>query len=113
MSGPHSLDPDTIDEVVTKISSGAYILSKDGKIAHYVGRSDDNVAGRLKWWANNTQKYSYFWFEYATSPKAAFELECRWWHKYKPEDNQSHPDRPNGSSWQCPVCDIFEDERGW
>lgn len=111
MSGPHDLDTDTISRLVTKTSAGAYILSKDGQIAHYVGRSDDDVAERLEWWANNTQKYSHFWFEYTDSPKAAFDLECRWWHEYNPEDNQKHPDRPDSSNWQCPVCNIFRPGR--
>jgi len=111
MNGPYNLNSDTISQVVTRVLAGAYILSRDGKIAHYVGRSDDDVARRLKWWANNTRKYSYFWYEYSSSPKAAFELECTWWHKYNPTDNQSHPDRPEDSNYQCPVCNIFKEER--
>jgi len=26
-------------------------------------------------------------------------------------DNEKHPQRPQGTNWQCPVCDVFE--RGW
>lgn len=107
MSGPYSLDTGTISNRISRSTQGAYILSKDGKIAHYVGRSDTDLAGRLNWWANNSGSYTHFWFETATSALSAFELECQWWHKYRPDDNQNHPDRPNNSNWQCPVCNIF------
>lgn len=104
MNGPYTLDKATIDKTITQASPGAYILSTDGKNAHYVGRSDSDVNGRLKWWVDNSQKYSRFWFEYASFSMAAFDLECRWWHKYMPIDNKMHPDRPANSNWQCPVC---------
>lgn len=113
MSGPYSLDLGIISNVVPESSPGAYILSEDGKIAHYVGRSDNDLAERLNRQANNYPKYTHFWFETTTSAKTAFDLECRWWHKFQPEDNEKHPDRPDGSDWQCPVCDIFEGERRW
>lgn len=113
MSGPYSLNTQTVNKLVSSSSPGVYILSTDGKTAHYVGRSDNDVAGRLNWWVNNSQKYTYFWFEPASSAKAAFDLECQWWHKYRPDDNQNHPDRPDGSGWQCPVCNIFNVGRRW
>lgn len=107
MNGPYILDKQTIDKVITVTSAGTYILSKNGENAHYVGRSDSDINGRLKWWVDNSRKYSHFWFEYASSPKSAFEVECKWWHEYKPSDNQMHPDRPTNTNWQCPVCNIF------
>ena len=110
MTGRYELNTDKIIQVVTRTSAGSYILSRNGNNAHYVGRSDSDVGGRLKTWAAGNNSYTHFWFEYADSPKAAFELECRWWHKYKPADNRMHPDRPDGSGWECPVCDIFDEE---
>lgn len=107
MNGPYLLNKNTIDRFVTQTSVGGYILSSDGVNASYVGRSDSDLNGRLKWWVDNSQKYLHFWFEYTSSSKLAFELECRIWHRYNPPDNKLHPDRPENSYWQCPVCNIF------
>lgn len=111
MNGLYLLNTQTINGVVPRSSVGAYILSKDGKIAHYVGRSDNDLAARLTSYTSDSQNYTHFWYEVTGSAKSAFELECGWWHKYQPDDNKNHPDRPNGSGWQCPICNIFE--RGW
>jgi len=110
MNGPYSLNSQTISSVIPGNSIGAYILSKDGKVAHYVGRSDSNLANRLGQHISDYQNYSHFWFETSNSILAAFELECQWWHKYKPDDNEVHPDRPDNTNWQCPVCNIFPSE---
>jgi hypothetical protein len=110
MNGPYILTADKVDEVVTRTSPGAYILGNREKAARYVGRSDDDVRARLKSWASSS--YWYFWFEYASSPKAAFELECTYWHRYggaeRKLDDKNHPARPAGSGWKCPVCTIFD-----
>jgi len=111
MNGPYSLNLQTISKIAPANSLGAYILSKDGKVAHYVGRSDSDLANRLGQHASDYQNYTHFWFETVGSPKAAFELECQWWHKYKPDDNDNHPDQPNNINCQCPVCNIFSSER--
>jgi hypothetical protein len=101
MEGPFSILK--VDTHVTKTSAGAYILSRDGKAAHYVGRSDTDVASRIKSSAREEPSYIYFWFDYATSPMEAYYLECEWWHKYAPRDNDNHPAVPPGTSWKCPV----------
>lgn len=80
----YPLDIKTIDSVVTEKSAGAYVLGhiktekkneKEVKtfIVEYVGRSDDDINGRLKKWVG---KYPRFKFGYYGSPKAAFEKEC-------------------------------------
>jgi excinuclease UvrABC nuclease subunit len=112
MSGPHLLNAQTIIRIVPVLSIGAYILSKEGRTVHYVGRSDNDLAARLTSHINDSQIYTHFWYEVSTSAKSAFELECNWWHKYKPSDNKNHPGRPNGSGWQCPICNIFQ-QAGW
>ena len=113
LKGPFSLTDEKIDSVVTRTSPGAYALgyvnSSDAFIVKYVGRSDDDINDRLHDWIG---EYSKFKFGYFTSPKAAFEKECRIWHDFGgPEDlldNEIHPDRSDGSDWECPVCDIFD-----
>ena len=101
MRGPYSLSE--VDDYVKNNSPGAYILSSDGKVAHYVGRSDSDLASRISNSARERTDYKFFWFEYATSPMQAFYLECEWYHKYMPTDNINHPSVPPGTYWRCPV----------
>lgn len=113
MKGPYELTRAKITEVVTRTSPGNYALGyvndKNTFIVQYVGRSDSDVAARLK---NHVgKKYKRFKFSYATSPKAAFEKECINYHDFGESDlldNSVHPDRPAGASWKCPCCDIFD-----
>jgi len=112
LRGPYPLDEQTIDRVVTETSSGAYALGKTKDTTFYikyVGRSDDDVNGRLK---DHVGEYEQFKYEYYPSAKAAFEKECQLWHDFgEPEgtlDNKSHPDRPDGTGWKCPRCDVFD-----
>ncbi len=102
-----------IDEVVTQTKPGVYVLDKDDKLAfqvNYVGRADKDLNERIKKWVET--KYRYFKFDYATSPKNAFEKECEIWHDFGGAegklDNKIHPGRPNGTNWKCPKCDKFQ-----
>lgn len=111
MNGSYELSNEKIDQNVIKTSAGNYALghTKDSSfIVKYVGRSDDDLNKRLKDWVGD---YKQFKYSYATSPKAAFEKECRNYHDFgenKKLDNEYHPDRPDGSTWKCPVCDVFD-----
>jgi hypothetical protein len=103
LSGPHLLTSATIDQVVTKVSPGVYVLSRDGKAARYVGRSDNDLKTRLKDWVPTA--YLYFWYSYASSPKDAFLKECLLYHRYGGSsvlDNRIHPARPENTNWRCP-----------
>lgn len=115
MKGPYRLTSSKIDEVVTRTSPGNYALTRrelnNGTfIVNYVGRSDDDVGGRLKNWASGSNAYKMFKFSYASSPKAAFEKECGNYHDFGGKstlDNENHPQRPKGTSWKCPKCSIY------
>jgi hypothetical protein len=106
MEGPFSLTNESIDRAVTRTSPGNYILSRDGRHANYVGRSDIDLNARLKKWVSNS--YRWFWGEYASSGYAAFVRECELYHSYSGIDNQIHPQRPTGTPWKCPRCTIFD-----
>ena len=113
MEGPYIFTSSEINRVVTRTSPGNYALgykNTDGKlIVQYVGRSDVDVNEELK--ARLDDRYKRFKYSYATSPKAAFEKECRNYHDFggsKELDNKIHPSRPAGSGWKCPVCNIFD-----
>jgi len=113
MTGPCQLMAGEVNNVVVNTSPGNYALgyTKDNGIfvVEYVGRSDDDVNGRLHHWVSS--KYKEFKYSYASSAKSAFEKECRNYHDFggnQKLDNEIHPDRPVNSNWQCPVCEIFD-----
>jgi hypothetical protein len=82
-------------------SPGVYVLSRDGRTAHYVGRSDTCLAARV---AASIQagRYTHFWFAFRSSPMQAFLAECELYHEYSPADNGNHPAVPIGAQWRCP-----------
>ena len=107
MNGPFDLDEVSIDSEVTETSAGNYALGKQsekgGLVVSYVGRSDSDVNLRLRYWASNS-KHAMFKFSYASSPKEAYEKECKNYHDFNPSDNDIHPDKPDDSNLTCPVC---------
>lgn len=112
MQGPYLLSTGKISEVVTRTSPGNYALgyvnSENTFVVNYVGRSDNDVAARLK--THVGEKYKHFKYSYASSPKAAFEKECQNYHDFGGSnalDNSIHPDRPAWASWKCLCCNIF------
>lgn len=113
LSELHGLSNEKVDTYVTQTKPGVYALDETTKgpfTVSYVGRSDTNLNQRLKDWVGS--KYKYFEFDYATSPKDAFEKECELWHDFAgPEgklDNKQHPERPDETDWKCPKCNIFK-----
>lgn len=100
MSGPYNLK--YIHLFVTEASPGAFILSRNGRMADRVGRADGNLAEELQRVANEG-KYRYFWFEYAAKAAEAFSLECAWYHRYHPTDNPEHPPAPVSGATPCSV----------
>lgn len=114
MGGPYELTSQKIGEVITRTSPGNYALgyvSDSTFYVLYVGRSDTDVNNRLKSWVGKSNRYKHFKFSYATSPKAAFEKECKNYHDFggsEKLDNEQHPERPDGTNWKCPVCNIYD-----
>ena len=107
-----SLTNINIDLVITQKKPGVYVLdatSTGGFQVNYVGRADSDLNRRLKDWVGS--KYKYFKFDYATSPKDAFEKESELWHDFGgPQgklDNEKHPERPDEAGWKCPRCKMF------
>jgi hypothetical protein len=95
-----------IDANVTKKRSGVYVLGPKadggGVGVKYVGRSDDDLAGRLK---NHElkSKHSHFVFAYASNADDAFKKECELYHEWPQSlSSQIHPARPKNSNVQCP-----------
>jgi hypothetical protein len=106
--GNYALNNATIDAVVKGIGPGAYALGGDtgGRVLNvrYVGRSDNDLSGRLKQWVG--QGYTHFQYAFFPTSKDAFDKECQLYHEFGGSlrlDNKVHPARPQGSSWTCPV----------
>jgi len=112
LKGSYPLTHDKIDEVVKRISPGTYALGYKNDtsfIIKYVGRSDSDLNNRLH---DYIEEYGRFKYGYATSAKEAFKKECSLYHDFGESDkldNDNHPDRPNKSNWECPICDIFDE----
>ena len=108
MEGPFKLTKEQLALEVTKTSPGTFILADEPGKVEYVGRADEDLRIDLLNWIG---EYDHFQFEYAKTALEAFEKECVLWHRHggplgkvEPTD---HPDRPDGSGWQCPSCLVF------
>jgi hypothetical protein len=113
MQGPYELNTHSIDDYVEKSRIGNYALGFVGKgefHVQYVGRSDTDLNARIKTHIGEKSAigndYLLFMFSYAMSEKEAYEKECRNYHDFSHYtlDNEVHPDRPNNSHLNCPVC---------
>jgi hypothetical protein len=101
LQGPFTLS--MVYRFVESETIGVYILSRNGRDAHYVGRSDSDLAGRIVQSSNQGRGYTSFWFDYASSAMQAYKYECELYHKYNPPDNSVHPAVPPLANWRCPV----------
>jgi hypothetical protein len=103
--GPYPFTQENINQYVATKGIGVYALDKttygDFTVS-YVGRSDDDLPGRLG--DHLEEGYAYFAYGYFNTAQAAFERECRIYHDFNPPDNDIHPDRPQGSRYACPVA---------
>lgn len=99
-----------IDKEISETHPGNYALGyqKSGTFyVQYVGRSDHDVAGRIK--RHLKKSYTHFKYCYATSPRDAYKRECKNYHDFGGSDklnNDIHPDRPDGTNWKCPCCGL-------
>jgi hypothetical protein len=106
-NGPYPLTQAGVEAAVAAGAySGAYALGKMGQdgvfYTSYVGRSDDNIQGRLKDQA--ALPYPQFYFGYFPSAKAAYDHECWMYHTFNPLDNKVHPAKPKNSRETCFHC---------
>lgn len=108
--GPFSLTQSGISSNVKGIGAGAYALGKSDESGvfyiRYVGRSDDDLAGRLQ--QHVPEPYLQFKYAFYPSAKDAFDKECNLYHDFKPPDNKVHPARSKNANWNCPACTIFD-----
>jgi len=108
LQGPFALSDQVIDEEVSQIRPGAYVLEESADLVNfrvvYVGRSDINLNNQLH---VHVGTYKRFRYQYCSSAQAAFEKECALYYDFEPRDNPVHPQRPAGTQWKCPRCNLF------
>lgn len=103
--GPKELTRAVIDEEFPQKTAGAYVIGtrtpEQVMRVPYAGRSDDDIASRLRTHVGNYDAFSYV---RADSPKQAYELQCEIYHELKPSKNTQHPYKPTGVECACSVC---------
>ncbi len=105
MRGPFPLDSSRVDILVIPGRPGIYGISNTSDVPTYLARADTDLNTALKHWID---KYRFFWFEYALSPKEAYFLECKAFHQNSKRklENEFHPGPPEDSKLKCPVCGV-------
>ena len=105
LNDPDHLTKETVDRAIRIRTPGFYVLGTLGEnklmTVSYVGRSDDDLAVKLKRHAGN---YPAFAYAIAETPLLAYQGECRLYHALKPSKNVMHPARRGDAAWACPVC---------
>jgi hypothetical protein len=108
LQGPYRLSFDAVDAAVTRTLPGVYALGHadaQGRFCiSHVGRSDSDVRSRLLDFIGSAVLFKY---GYYASSQTAFEKECELFHDIRPPGNRLHPDRPKGTRWRCPRCQMF------
>jgi hypothetical protein len=106
LAGPFPLIAAAIN--VMPNTPGAYCLgdvARGGKFTiSYIGRSDGDLARRLRGHIGNYSAYSY---ALAPSALSAFHIECGIYHSLMSPAQIGHPQRPADSAWTCPECGKF------
>jgi len=111
MEGPYRFNVKTINEKVTRVSPGNYVLGRRNErgtfLFSYIGRANTDLNLKLKSWAAKIDK-PFFKFRYSDSAQEAFRIECENFHDYIKDGKIKHPKKPANSDWQCPRCEIFK-----
>jgi len=115
--GPFPLTADSIALHIEPLSVGAYAVGRlrDGQngtgfFVRKVGRDDRDLAAAL---TALIGAYDAFKFRNYVSTRRAFEKECQLFHAFTPPETPTHPVRPLGTRFVCPVTDCEQSGEGW
>lgn len=106
MRGPYPLTLIQISLLIHPKRIGVFLIHNEKKEVIYVGRSEEDLAKELKKYVEMGKFFSY---EYAVSPKEAYLLECKYFHKYKDNPDfkrEDHPIPPANLEEKCSVCGL-------
>jgi hypothetical protein len=103
MRGPFVLSKYGVDMVVPPRMLGVVALSNTRDSLEVIKRTDRSACEEIKSYFN---QYKYFWVEFASCAKEAFQIECEIFHGQlaKKSNGRVHPKAPAESAWHCPVC---------
>ena len=94
-----------IDKLGIENKKGAYELFNSDSKVRYVGRSEVNLASRLKSHAREG-RYKAFRYSVTSTKKQAFLEECMLYHGHIDSGNilvnKEHPKIPDDKDWKCP-----------
>ena len=111
MEGPYRLNIETIDEKVSKISSGNYAIGRRSEKGSFlfrcIGRASSDLNAKLKSWISKTDR-PFFKFRYSSSAREAFFIECTNYHDFVKNGKIKHPKRPGSTDWRCPRCGFYK-----
>lgn len=114
MKHRRSLRPQIIDRDVAHYSGLYFLMRTDSDPVHYIGQADD-LNAVLHEWAERvaeTRYYRYFSYDYEDDTYERFRRACDLYHYHSESqfriDNDEHPQRPEGTDWSCPHCNIFD-----
>lgn len=105
LNGPYRLVYEEITFFVRAASKGVYMLGQQGQsnrfLISYIGAGFTDVRSEL---LDRIGTASMFKIQLTQSADAAFRKQCDLFHQFQPSGNFVHPERPRGSSVQCPYC---------
>ena len=106
VAGPLPLQLPVLSHGIHENRVGVYMLGHGNGSFHVVrlGRADDLREALVAY----IGQYDQFLYSYCTSLHDAFRRECRLYHYYRPRNNNSHPVRSPGTTWDCPICHGFK-----
>jgi len=111
MKGPYSLDIKTVDEKITRVSAGNFVLGRKNEngtfLFSYIGRANTDLNSKLKSWIGKTVN-PLFKFRYAISARDAFGIACENYHDFVTEGKAKHPERSEHTDWKCPRCGFYK-----
>jgi len=111
MEGPYRFDIKTINEKVTRVSPGNFVLGRKNEngafLFTYIGRALTDLNSKLKFWTDKKDK-PLFKFRYCISAQDAFGNECENYHDFVKEGKAKHPRRPANTDWKCPRCNFYK-----
>ena len=102
--GPCALAVEEIEKVVGADGAGVFALGYVDQSQRFVVQSigsSSGLGGQLKQCIGFSSHFKYRRFP---TLERAFLKECELYHQFRLQGTMLHPQRPQGTNWQCPVC---------
>ena len=112
--GPVPLTAEAIAQAIPPLSIGAFAVGRMRGGRFYirmVGRADRDLAAALAdliGQGGAGGPYDAFKYRTYVSTRRAYEKECQLFHTFAPPDSATHPVRPKGTRFTCPVASCPE-----